>query len=887
MFRIGRSAVVFAGLRRGNNHKAMTRIIPALAGVLVIFALDLLVPLGYVVWIGYGFPLWYVSRVSSSQHRWLPAVAGLCTGLIVVGWVAQLDATASWTSLVNRLLGVSVLWVMTVVLMRSRAADDRLAAAHGRLRQSEEEFRLMADAAPVLIWISGADRRRTFFNRRWFEFTGRTMEQELGNGWSAGMHPEDAVRCLETYGDAFERKAPFELEYRLRRFDGEYRWIIDRGVPRRSPGAEFLGYVGSCLDVTDLKRSQEAAKESESRLRGIISSAMDAIVTVNEAQRITDFNAAAEQMFRCDAAAALGEPIDRFIPGRFRSVHAHHIEAFGRTQVTKRQMGALGTIYGLRADGEEFPIEASISQLRNRSGKFYTVILRDVTERLQAEKALYESERRFRELAESLPQLVWTSRADGRWDYLGPQWEAYTGKSEQALLAEGWESCLHPEERDEARAGWARAVSSGTPFEADVRIRRADGRYRWFHAMASPVRDDEGRATRWFGTGLDIDDRKQWEDAQARMAAIVESSDDAIIGMSLDGIVVSWNGSAHRMYGYTAEEVLGKPVTMLYLRDRYDEEARIIERIKAGERVEHYETVRRRKDGTQFFVSLTISPIRNGAGVLTGLSKIARDITEQKRAEEDLRERDRALTEVNEALKIQTAALAAANKELEGFSYSVSHDLRAPLRTIDAFSRIAVDDHGAGMDPEVGRCLAIVRKAAAQAGELIDDLLEFSRLGRQAMQVRPVQMTQLVHEAVGDLQGMREGRKLDLVVNELPPCLGDRRLLKLVWTNLLSNALKYTRHADEARIEVGSKPGGEDDEVAYFVKDNGVGFDMRYVHKLFGVFQRLHRKEEFEGTGVGLAIVQRIVHRHGGRVWAEGKINGGAEFSFSLRKAAA
>ncbi len=714
------------------------------------------------------------------------------------------------------------------------------------------------------------------------------MEQELGNGWAEGVHPDDFDRCLRTYVEAFDRREPFETEYRLRRFDGEYRWIIDQGVPRRTPGGEFLGYIGSCLDITDLKRSQEAVRESESRLRGIISSAMDAIVMVNEQHRITDFNNAAEQMFRCDAASALGQPIDRFIPERFRSVHAHHIEAFGRTQVTKRQMGALGTIYGLRADGEEFPIEASISQLRNQAGKFFTVILRDVTERVQAEKAVYDSERRFRELAESLPQLLWSSRADGEWDYLGPQWKDYTGHTEHALLSAGWESSIHPEEQAVAKDTWARAVARGTPFEADFRIRRADGEYRWFHAMASPVRDETGVITKWFGTGLDIDDRKQWEDAQARLAALVESSDDAIIGISLDGIVVSWNWSARRMYGYAAEEVLGQPVAMLYPPDRSDEESRIIERIKAGERIDHYETVRRRKDGTDLIVSLTISPVRNSTGALTGLSKIARDITEQKRAEQELRERDQALTEANEALKIQTAALGAANKELEGFSYSVSHDLRAPLRTIDAFSRIVVEDHGEQLNAEVNRCLTIVRKAAAQAGELIDDLLEFSRLGRQAMQVRPVRMTELVREAISDLEGMQEGRKVQLLVGELPPCHGDRRLLKLVWVNLLSNAFKYTRYRDEARIEVGSRPGpGDIDEVAYYVKDNGVGFDIKYVHKLFGVFQRLHRKEEFEGTGVGLAIVQRIVHRHGGRVWAEGKMNGGAEFSFSLRKAAA
>ena len=182
--------------------------------------------------------------------------------------------------------------------------------------------------------------------------------------------------------------------------------------------------------------------------------------------------------------------------------------------------------------------------------------------------------------------------------------------------------------------------------------------------------------------------------------------------------------------------------------------------------------------------------------------------------------------------------------------------------------------------------MGIVKKAARQAGELIDDLLEFSRLGRVGMDIRPVKMTELAREVADELQCMQEGRIIDLRVGDLPPCQGDWRLVKLVWANLLTNALKYTRPRAAAQIEVGWLPDDRQaDASVYYVKDNGVGFDMKYVHKLFGVFQRLHLKEEFEGTGVGLAIVQRIVRRHGGRVWGEGKTDGGATFFFSLRKA--
>jgi PAS domain S-box-containing protein len=384
----------------------------------------------------------------------------------------------------------------------------------------------------------------------------------------------------------------------------------------------------------------------------------------------------------------------------------------------------------------------------------------------------------------------------------------------------------------------------------------------------------------------DISDRIRSERATAHLAAIVTSSDDAIISKNLEGIITSWNAAAERLFGYAAEEMIGQPILRLIPAERKNEEREILSRISRGERIERYETVRCRKDGTRLIVSLTISPLLDAHGTVIGASKIARDITHQKRAEEALRDRERALSMANDELLQQKAGLAEANKELQSFSYSVSHDLRAPLRTIDAYVRIVEEDHLPELNAEVRRCLGVVKKAAGQAGELIDDLLEFSRLGRVGMDFRATKMTELAREVAEALQTMHPGRAFDLTIGDLPLCHGDWRLLKVVWTNVLGNAFKFTRYRDPAHIEVGWLPDDRQaDATVYYVKDNGVGFDMKYVHKLFGVFQRLHLKDEFEGTGVGLAIVQRIVQRHGGRVWAEGKLDGGATVFFSLRKA--
>ncbi|MBK9710136.1 MAG: PAS domain S-box protein [Kouleothrix sp.] len=259
------------------------------------------------------------------------------------------------------------------------------------------------------------------------------------------------------------------------------------------------------------------------------------------------------------------------------------------------------------------------------------------------------------------------------------------------------------------------------------------------------------------------------------------------------------------------------------------------------------------------------------------LAQVQHELAERAKAESEVR----ALSaELEQRVADRTLALTAANKELEAFSYSVSHDLRAPLRAIDGFSRILLEDYGAALPDEAQRYFRMLRSNAQQMGRLIDDLLAFSRLSRQPLRKRSVDAVALVRQCLDELHAEQAGRPVEISVGDLPACAADPALLKQVWINLLSNALKYTRRRDPAAIAIaGQIEGGE---TIYSVKDNGVGFDMLYSDKLFGVFQRLHRAEEYEGTGVGLAIVQRIIHRHGGRVWAEAAVEQGATFFFTL-----
>jgi PAS domain S-box-containing protein len=359
------------------------------------------------------------------------------------------------------------------------------------------------------------------------------------------------------------------------------------------------------------------------------------------------------------------------------------------------------------------------------------------------------------------------------------------------------------------------------------------------------------------------------DEQRLQLAAIVESSGDAIIASSLDGRVRSWNKGAERLFGYAAEEVLGQPLSLLLAPGRAaggdDEELALFARVAKGEPVAPFETVRRRKNGSDVDISVTISPIREG-GELVGASMAARDISDWRRAEA-------------EVLRAREAA-EAANRELEAFNYSVAHDLRTPLRGIDGFSQILLEDYSGVLDAVGRKHLQRVRDAAQHMGRLIDSLLSLARVTRVNLRSQHVDLSQLARATAERLRESQPDRAVEFLISDGFTEKGDSALLGAAIENLLSNAWKFTRNQPNARIEFGSvQEGGQ---TAYFVRDNGAGFDMAFASKLFGVFQRLHTTSEFEGTGVGLATVDRILRRHGGRVWAEGKVGEGACFHFTV-----
>jgi PAS domain S-box-containing protein len=514
----------------------------------------------------------------------------------------------------------------------------------------------------------------------------------------------------------------------------------------------------------------------------------------------------------------------------------------------------------------------------------------DIADRKRAEEALRESDELFRGAFEYTNVAMVVTDVGNRFVRVNAAFARLFGYSEADLLGMTMADVTHPDDLAESYAN-RQALLAGRShyFQMEKRYLHKDGQVFWGLANISLVRDARGQPLQYVGQVLDITERKEAEtryrarveeslrQSEERFHLLVDSVEDyAILMLDPDGRIATWNAGARRLKGYSAEEIVGSHFSRFYPAEDLAaaRPERVLQIAREQGRVED-EGWRIRKDGSRFWANVVMTALRERSGHLRGFAKVTRDFTERKSSED-------RVNHLNAELAARIAELDAANRELESFCYSISHDLRAPLRAIDGFSRILLKDYTAGLPEDVTGYLQDVRANALQMGHLIDDLLAFSRLSRQPLTKQPVSPARIVNECLVELQGERQGRKVEIRVGELAECQADPALLKQVWINLLSNALKYTGKREAAVIEVSSRSVGREPATTYFVKDNGVGFDMKYAGKLFGVFQRLHRAEDYAGTGVGLAIVQRIIHRHGGRIWADARPDSGAAFYFTL-----
>ena len=635
-----------------------------------------------------------------------------------------------------------------------------------------------------------------------------------------------------------------------------------------------------------LVRAEQARREAltnRQRMGGIVESAMDAIISIDETQRIVLFNTAAEQMFRCPAREALGSSLDRFIPERFRAVHREHVRAFGETAQTARAMGHLRPLSALRGDGEEFPIEASISQVEVEGHRIFTVILRDITGRMRGEERLRHSEQRYRSFVEASAQVVWTTNAVGEVAEPIPAWQAYTGQSFEDARGLGWMDAIEPADHARVTQAWRKAVAARDLYEVEYRLRRHDGQWRYTLARGVPVLNEDGAIREWIGTCIDITERTL---AEERYRVMADSIPQLAWMARADGFIYWYNQRWYEYTGATPEQMEGWGWQRVH-----DPEVlpRVLERwqgsIATGQPFE-MEFPLRGADGRFRRFLTRVRPLRGGDGQVMQWFGTNTDVTEQVEAAEEL---ERRVAERTAQLRELNAKLLASNRELQDFAFVASHDLQEPLRKVMAFGDVLVSEFKDSLGETGADYLRRMHSAAIRMQALINDLLQFSRVTTKAQPFEPVNLGEVAAEVLSDLEIRLQQSGGRVEVDELPQIEADPMQMRQLLQNLLGNAIKFARPEAPPLVRIYSElssadPAPDDDgqRVRLIVADNGIGFEEKYTDRIFTVFQRLHERGTYEGTGIGLAICRKIAERHGGSITARSQPGEGSTFIVTL-----
>ncbi|NJR72620.1 MAG: PAS domain-containing protein [Scytonema sp. CRU_2_7] len=624
-------------------------------------------------------------------------------------------------------------------------------------KRAEAERDRFFTLSPDMLCTAGLDGYFKRINPAFERILGYTQAELLTTPFLEFVHPEDRAKTESEVEKLATGAVTLSFENRYRCKDGSYKWLIWNAVP--DVELELLYAVAH--DITERKQIEQTLQDQADALR-ISRERLDLVIQGVEVG-LWYCNLPLDKLIwndQCKAHFGLPADAEVTIDLFYQLLHdddreptrqavQHAIEQAVGYDVDYRTVAPDGQVRWIRAIGRTFCDAAGIP-------KRFDGITIDISDRKRAEAALIESEKRFRHVTDTAPVMVWMSGTDKLCDYFNKPWLDFTGRTLEQELGNGWAEGVHPDDLQRCLEIYTNSFDKRQEFQMEYRLRRFDGEYRWILDIGVLRLTSEGEFLGYIGSCIDIEDRKLSEEQIQLLNETLE-----------------------------------------------------------------------------------------------------------------------------ERVKQRTAQLEAANRELESFSYSVSHDLRAPLRHITGFvdllqRRLA----STGLDDTSRRYLNTITEATKQAGKLIDDLLTFSRVGRSEMRHTTIDMNLLVQEVRRDLEPETNNRQVSWQIESFPQVHGDPSMLRLVLRNLLENALKYSKTRSLIQITVGSTSGHQ--EVVFFVRDNGIGFDMKYVHKLFGVFQRLHSDPQFEGTGVGLANVQRIIHRHGGRVWAESEIDNGATFYFSL-----
>ena len=700
---------------------------------------------------------------------------------------------------------------------------------------------------------------------------GYSRAELLSRPYAEFVEPEDVERTLEATARLAAATNLVNIENRYRCRDGTIRWL--------SWNCKAVGDVFYCAarDVTEVRR---AAAESE-RLAAAVESATDAILTKDRRCLITSWNAGAEQLYGYTEAEVLGRDVALLVPP--------DREGESRRNLDRILAGERIFPYETRRvakGGREIEVSVSLAPIRDESGTIIgaSSMARDITAEAEVRRQLADQQAYNRGLIEaSIDGLVTIDREMMITDVNETMCRMLALTREELVGSRFSDHCL---EREHAMAGVRGAFDAGRVTDHELTLQTAGGRLLPVSFNAGVYATADGEPAGILAAARDVSSYKVLQqrlfEAQYYTRSLIESSIDPMMTTDPSGIITDVNRQMERLTGRTREQLIGSPCRAYFTQPELAD--RGIERTLRDGSVANLELTPRSADGVATVVSYNATTFADRDGAVRGVFATARDVTEFKRLEQELRELSRQLErrveERTRELAAANARLEVANRELEAFSYSVSHDLRAPLRAIDGFSRALSTRYGDQLDDPGRQMIERVRAGTVRMGELIDSMLTLSRLSRRELKLAPIDLSAMARPIVDELRMQAPERDVEVAIEDGLTAVADADLARTALRNLLDNAWKFTSKREHARIELARSP--PEDGGGFVIRDNGAGFDMAFASKLFGPFERLHRADEFPGTGIGLTTVQRIVRRHGGDIRAEGIVDRGASFFFGF-----
>ncbi len=784
--------------------------------------------------------------------------------------------------------------------------------ARKKIELNEDRLKIVVEASELGTWELNVKTRNPIYSKRYLEIIGGYTEdvslthEEL----LAHLHPDDLYVRNKGFKEALS-SGFLNYEVRVIWKDQSIHWIEGKGKVFYDENGEPEKLIGTIRDITAEKKYQQKIEESEKKLRNLImqSPVPKAILrgqdfTIEMANFVLLNN-----IWKKEEAAIQGKNLLEIFPELEKQKYAKLLKQVYETGKVYAESESLlyienkKDINQLYVDFEFAPLRESDDSI---SGVRMTLI--DVTEKVEARKKIEESEMRFRSLTESIPQLIWETDAEGNALFTSGKWLEYTGI--KPGVEGSWEAMIHPDDFEENVRIWQNALKTGEMYRCDVRMRRKDGSYRWHTVIGEPVYNIENKIIKWVGAFTDIHTEKAFtheleQQVTARTRELIQINESlrkseeryhlmveevqeyAILYLNPEGIIENWNAGAEKIKGYKADEIVGKYFAVFYTKEdqKNNLPQKLLQQAREKGKVIH-EGWRTRKNGNLFWASVVITAVHNKKGEVIGFSKVTHDLTDKKRADDTLKLNAMELEQKNNELE-------EMNKELQSFAYISSHDLQEPLRKIQTFASQIIEKEAVNLSENGLDKFKRMQNAAQRMQTLINDLLSYSRTNIQERIFVKTDLAQIINEVKDDLKEELEQKNAVIEVEKTSEVDIISFQFKQLLYNLISNSLKFSDPNVPIQIKIRSeiKSGKDFDNeklISYKnychiqVSDNGIGFESQYNKKIFEVFQRLHGRDRYNGTGIGLAIVKKIVENHNGIITASGVQNKGASFDIYI-----